>query len=108
EGGRGCPVEVATVGCRTGVLGLLGQIFELGTGLQLGDDGFGVFLLVHQDVAGVVFLVAGLGLELVVFGLDVGVGDRVLLQVVGDQGADDDGLAGQFQLVLDVGAVGEA
>ena len=51
-----------------------------------------------------VFLVAGGGLELVVLGLDLGVGDRVLLLEVGEQFADQDRLACQLDLRLVVGA----
>ena len=47
-------------------------------------------------------------LELVVLGLDLGVGDRVLLLVVGEQLADQDGLARELHLRLVVGRGGQA
>ena len=48
----------------------------------------GFVFLFHQDVARLVFLAAVGGDELVVLGLDVGVGHRVGLPVVGEQLAD--------------------
>jgi hypothetical protein len=101
--GRVGPVEVAAVGARSRVLGLLlGDVLELLALLQVGDDLLGLVFLLHQDVARLVFLAAVGRHELVVLGLDLGVGHRVLLLVVGEQLADQDGLAGQFHLRLEV------
>ena len=50
----------------------------------------------------------GLGLELVVLDLGIGVADRVLLAVVLEQLADQDALAGQFHLAAEVGAGSDA
>ena len=103
------PVEVATVGGRARILGAgLGQVFELGAELDLGDQGLGLVFLLHQDVAGAVFIAAVGGLELLVLGLCLGVGDRVLLGVVGEQLADQQALACQLHLGLVVGGRGDA
>ena len=59
-------------------------------------------------MAGAVLGAARLGLELVVLGLYLGIGDRVLGLVVGEQLADQDGLARQFHLGLVVGIGGQA
>jgi hypothetical protein len=86
-----------------GILGvLLRQVLELRAGLELGDDGLGLVFLLDQDVADAVFGAARLGLELVVFGLDLGVGDRRLLVDVGGEQADQDALAGDLHLLLEV------
>ena len=53
-------------------------------------------------MAGFEFLAGVLGGELVVFGLDFFVGDGVLLLEVTEQFADQDGLAGQFNLGFEV------
>jgi hypothetical protein len=92
--GRG-PIQVATVGGRTGVLALLlGDVFELAALLQVGDDFLGLVFGLDQDVADLVFLAAvGRG-ELVVLGLDLRVGDGVILGVVREELADQDRLAG--------------
>jgi hypothetical protein len=88
-------------GAGAGVFGqLLGQIFKLFALLELGNDVLGLVFLFHQDVAGLVFLATVGGGELVVFSLDFLVGDGVLLLEVGEQFADQDALAGQFDLVL--------
>src|SRR5438067_1399655 len=101
EGRRAGPVQVAAVVGGAGVLRLLGQVFELGAALDLGDDRLGVGFVLDQDVAHVVFLVAGLLGEAVVFGLHFGVGDRVLLDVIAREGVDHDGLAGVLHCLLD-------
>src|SRR5256885_17044252 len=61
-----------------------------------------------QDVAGLVFLAAVGSDGLVVLGLGFGVGHGVLLLEVLEQRADQDGLAGQFHLLLVGFAVGQA
>ena len=97
-------VEVAAVGAGARVLGvLLGQFLEAGAALDLGDQGLGLVLALDQDVAGAVFGAAGLGLELVVLGLRLGIGDGVLLAVVVEQLADQHALARQFHPRLVVG-----
>ena len=53
-------------------------------------------------MAHAVFGAARLGLELVVFGLDLGVGHRRLLVHVGGEQADQDALAGDLHLLLEV------
>ena len=63
EGSRRSPVQVAAIVGGAGVLRGLGQLFELGAALDLGDGRLGVGFVVQQDVADVVFLVAGLRLE---------------------------------------------
>src|SRR5690606_37033508 len=99
-GGVG-PVQIATLGARAWILGLLlGDVFELGALLDGRDDGLGVGFLLHQDVAGLVFLAAVGCDELVVFGLDLGVGHGIVLLVVREQLADQDGLAGKLHLGL--------
>jgi hypothetical protein len=95
------PVQVAAAGAGPGVLGLLlGDVLELRALLDRGDDGLGLVLLGDQDVAGLVFLAGVGGHELVVFGLDLGVGHGVVLLEVDEQLADQDGLARQFHLGL--------
>ena len=107
-GGVG-PVQIAALGARAWVFGLLlGDIFKLGTLFDGCNDGFGIRFLVHQDVAGLVFLAAVVGHELVVLGLDFSVGHGVVLLVVGEQFADQDGLAGQLHLRFVVGRSFEA
>ncbi len=107
--GCGRPVQVTAVGAGARVLGLLlGDVLELGALLEVGDDGLGLVFLLDQDVARLVFLARAGGGELVVLGLDLGVGHGVLLLVVREEGADHDGLAGQLHLVLELGAVGHA
>ncbi|MCY1538125.1 hypothetical protein D9M68_736490 [compost metagenome] len=106
--GRG-PVQIATVGAGSRVLGLLlGDVFKLGAALERGDDGLGFVFLFHQDVAGAVFLATIGRSELVVLGLHLGVAHRVLLLVVGEQRTDQDGLAGQFHLGFVFGSGGDA
>lgn len=94
------PVEIAAVGARSRVLALLlGDVLELGALLQVGHDLLGLVLGLDQDVAGLVFLAAVGRHELVVLGLHLGIGDRAGLAVVLEQRADQDGLAGEFELV---------
>jgi len=108
--GRGLgPIQVAAVFGGAGVLGvLLGQVLELGAGLDLGDQLLGVFLVVDEDVARVEFLARLLGLDLVVLGLGFRVADRVRLDEVLEQRVDQHRLANQFELALVVGRVGDA
>jgi hypothetical protein len=79
-------VEVAAVLGRARVLrALLREVLELRAGLELGDDRLGLVFLLDQDMAGAVLGAARLRLELVVFGLDLGVADRRLLVDVGGE-----------------------
>lgn len=74
------PIQIATLGARTRILGLLlGDVFELRTLLQAGDDVLGFAFLLDQDMAGLVLLATVGGGELVVLSLDFLVGDGVLL-----------------------------
>jgi hypothetical protein len=59
-------------------------------------------------MAGLVFGAAQVVLDGLVLGLELGFADRVGLDVVGQVGADQDGLLGQFDLALDVGVLVEA
>ena len=59
-------------------------------------------------MANLVFLVADLALDLVVFLVQRGVGDRVRLQVVGHVRAHDHGLRGQVHFGLDGGILVDA
>lgn len=65
---------------------------------QAGQDGLGLFFLFHQDVAGAVLLAPIGRHEFVVFGLDVGIGHRVVFLEIRKQLTNQDGLSGQFQL----------
>ena len=95
------PVEVAALGARTRVLRLLlGEVFELGALLEIGQDLVGLLFGGHQNVARLVLLATTDSHELVVLACDIGVGHRVLLAVVFEQRADQDGLACQFKLVF--------
>ncbi len=97
------PVQIAAVGARARVLGLLlGDFVELAALVQAGNDRLGLFFLFHKDMACLVFLAAVGGLELVVLGLDLGVGDRIGFLVIGKQLADQQGLARQLHLALEV------
>ena len=96
----GCsPVEVATVGTGAWVFGgFFGQVFKAAAFFDLGNQGQGFVFFFNQDVAGAVFL-ATIGChKFVVLTLDVSICDRVFLLEVGKQLADQDGLAGQFDL----------
>ena len=111
EGVGRVPAQVTAVGTRSGILGQLGQRLEALALLQALDDLLGLVLGFDQDVAGLVFLGAALGRvldELLVFGLDFGVGDGRLLQLVGDEGADQHVLADLLQLLLDLGGLLQA
>ncbi len=101
ETSRVSPIKVTTVGAGAGVLGVfLGQVFKLGTALDLSNQGFGLVFGFHQDVAGAVFG-AGVFLdELVVFGFDFSVGHSAFCLHIGQQRADQDALTGQFELVF--------
>ena len=103
------PVQIAALGAGARVLGLfLGDVFKLSTLFQAGNDGrrFGFFF--DQNVARLEFLAAVGCRELVVFGLQVGISDRMGLLVVGKQFANHQGLARQFHLHLEVVAGGNA
>ena len=76
----------------------LARSSKLGAALDLRDQRLGLVFLLDQDVAGAVLGAGGLGLELVVLGLGLGVADRVLLLEVLEQLADQDALARQFHL----------
>src|SRR5690606_7393468 len=109
-GGRG-PAQIATVGGAARVFRVfLGQVGELGfVALDLGEQVVGGLFVFNQDVADLVFHLAGLLLlDLVVFGLHLLVGDGVLLQVFGHQGAHQDALAGQLDFGLHIGLLGNA
>ena len=64
---RRIPVEIAAVGLRAGVLRALGELLEFLALLQRDDDVLGLVFLIHEDVAHLVFLVADLRLDLIVF-----------------------------------------
>src|SRR5690606_28305858 len=109
-GGRS-PAQIATVGGAARVFRVfLGQVGELGfVALDLGEQVVGGLFVFNQDVADLVFHLAGLLLlDLVVFGLHLLVGDGVLLQVFGHQGAHQDALAGQLDFGLHIGLLGNA
>ena len=59
-------------------------------------------------MAGLVFGGAEVGLDQVVFSLELGFTDRVSLDVVAQVGANEHGLLGQFDLALNVGILVEA
>ena len=97
------PIERAAIGTGARVFGrLLGDFFKLAALLELGNDGLGLVFLFHQDVARLVFLAAVGGGKAIVFGLDVGVGHGVLFLEVTKQFADQNRLACQFDLALEV------
>src|SRR5690606_758978 len=108
-GGR--PTQVAAVLAAAGIDGVF---FRVGIesdllGLDGGGDVFSGFLLFDEDVPDLVFLLVGLGcLDLVVFGLDLGVGDRVLLDVVVHEGTDQYALTRKLDILLDGGLLIEA
>src|SRR5690606_5878363 len=82
----GAPAQIAALGAAARIDGVfLGGCLEGGLlALDGGNDVFGGLLVLDQDVAQLVFLAAFLGLlDFVVLGLDIRVGDRVLLEVVG-------------------------
>src|ERR1700694_4700518 len=109
EHARHVPVEAAASILAAAVLGVLGrQLVELPALLQLGDHVLGLVLGLDQDVARLVFLVAGLRLGAVVFLLYFVVRDRVLAYPVADVGADQDLLARQVELCLHLGALRHA
>ena len=87
---------------------LLGDVFKLATFFQAGNDGLGIGFFFNQDMARLVFLAAVGSGELVVFGLEVGVSDRVGFLVVGKQLADHQRLARQFHLCLELITGGNA
>ena len=95
------PVEVTALGTRARILRLLlGEVFELGALLEIGQDLVGLLFGGHQNVARLVLLATTDSHEFVVLACDLGVGHRVLLAVVFEQCADQDGLACQFKLVF--------
>jgi hypothetical protein len=63
------PAQVTALSARSGVGGIgLGQFGEIGAAVQLGLEFLGLFLGVHQDVGGVIFLLRGGVLEAGVIG----------------------------------------
>ena len=72
------------------------------------DDRLGLRLGLDQDVAGAILLAARRFNHLVVLGLDIGIGDRIGLERVADQGSDQDVLAGAFELALGFGIARQA
>ncbi len=100
EIGRRIPVEIAAVGLRAGILRALCELLELLALLQRGDDFLGFVFLVDQDVANLVFLVADLALDGVVFLAQRVFRYRVRLQIVGHVCADQHGLRRQVHLGL--------
>jgi hypothetical protein len=102
EIGRRVPVEVAATLLAARVLrARLRDVRELRTLLELGDHFLRLVLLLDQDVRDLVFLVAELRLDRVVFLADVGFGNRVRLDPVGDVRAHEHGLRRQVHLRLD-------
>ncbi len=100
----GGPTQIAAIGCAAGVLGVfLRQLGELGALFQLGDDVLSFFFARHQDVLRLVFGGAEALDEFVVFGLDLGIGDGMLLQIGVEQRADEDVLTRDANLVLHCG-----
>ena len=73
---------------------LLGQRRKVAARLQLLDDGLGEGLVVNENMAGAVFRWCG-GNLIIVFGLDISVGDRVVLQVALKQRFAEYVVAGQ-------------
>ena len=74
-------IQVAAVFTGAWILGFgLGQVFKLGAALDLGDQRLGLVFVFDQDMPGAIFGAGGLGLELVVLGFGLGIGDRVLPQ----------------------------
>ena len=107
-GAGGRPIEIAAVGRRAGVLRLLGQVFELGAGLQFGDDRLRVGFLLDENVARLVFLAAGFLDEQVVLLAHFGVGGRIGLEVVLRERADEHLLARTIDLRLHFGIACDA
>ena len=89
EVARRGPIQVATIGARTRIFGLLfGQIFKLGAFFEAGDDGFGLLFFFHQNVPGAVLFAPIGGDKLVVFAFDLGIAFQLqddVLDVYGDQ-----------------------
>ncbi len=108
ERGLVCPAEVAAAILGTGILGLLGQILELVALLEAGDDGLGLVLGLDQNVADLVFLVAELQADVLVFLLQHLIGDRVRLDVLVEIGTDQDALTRHHHLALDLGLLVQA
>eukprot|EP00825_Cyclidium_porcatum_P000702 TRINITY_DN10262_c0_g1_i7.p1 TRINITY_DN10262_c0_g1~~TRINITY_DN10262_c0_g1_i7.p1 ORF type:complete len:275 (+),score=26.48 TRINITY_DN10262_c0_g1_i7:215-1039(+) len=107
-GVRRAPAEFAALVLGARILGGLGQFGEFLALVQLGDDGLGVFFLLDQHVAGLVFGAAEIVLDQFVLSLQLGLADRMCLDVVRQVGADQNGLFGELDLALDVGALVEA
>src|SRR4051812_29517285 len=107
EGGRHVPVEVAATLLRAGVLGvLLREVGEAAAFLKLADQVLRLVLVVDQDVARAVLLVAALALGALVLLLDVGIAHRVLLHVVAQVRAHQDFLARDGKLRLHLRVLG--
>ena len=105
---RRIPVQVATLVFRPRIFRpRLGEVVELGAFLQLGDDFLRLVFFLDEDMADVVFLVADLRLDLFVLALELGFGNRILLDPIGDIGAHQHRLAGEIHLRLHVGRLVE-
>ena len=97
------PVKVTAIGGAARVLGLFGQLFKLGATLEVCDDFFRCVLGFDQDMAGLEFFFCALCFrELLVFGLNVAVLDRMGFQMVPNQRTDHDVFAGGLKLQLDI------
>ena len=96
------------VGLGARVLRAIRELLELAAFLQLDDDFLRFVFLLDEDVAHLVFLVAHLRLDRVVFLAQRGLGDRIGLDPVGDIGAHQHRLRGEVGLVLDVGGLVDA
>ena len=104
---RRIPAEVAAVVLGTGILRLLGQFGELFALVELDDDRLGVVFVGDQDVLGLVFGRAEVGLDRVVTLAQLVVADRVGAHVIRQVNLDQHGLPGEFDLALDLGALVE-
>ena len=63
------------------------------------DDGFGLGFGIHQNMADLGFLVSVTGFQLVVFLLELVIGDRVAFGIVLDIRADQHRILGKFGLL---------
>ena len=106
------PVELAALDLAAGIFRfLLGHVFEFGALGEHRHHRLGVGLFLDQDVARLVFLAVGievLGLDLLVFFLQIFIGRLVVLEVVLQIGGHQYLLAGEVDLGLVVDALVEA
>lgn len=99
------PVEVAAARGGAGVARACAcQFFEVGASADFAQNGAGLGLGLDQNVAHAELLALVGGGEFGVFGLHLGVGDRVFALEVGEQFADEQGLRGQLHLGAELGA----